>query len=126
MLAVTLFYARFTGLCALLILNGAGYLPRIAGHGGAMMMPVARLALLRAYPRSELLPVLNFVTMPGLVGPILGPVLGGVFVTWASWHWIFLINIPIGVAGLLYARKYMPNFTTQGAASTWAAFSCLA
>lgn len=76
------------------------------------MMPVARLALLRAYPRSELLPVLNFVTMPGLVGPILGPVLGGVLVTWASWHWIFLINIPIGVAGILYARKYMPNFTT--------------
>ncbi|WP_157799699.1 MFS transporter, partial [Bacillus subtilis] len=45
----------------------------IQGVGGAMMMPVARLALLRAYPRSELLPVLNFVTMPGLVGPILGP-----------------------------------------------------
>ena len=84
----------------------------IQGVGGAMMMPVARLALLRAYPRSELLPVLNFVTMPGLVGPILGPVLGGVLVTWASWHWIFLINIPIGIAGLLYARKYMPNFTT--------------
>ena len=71
----------------------------IQGIGGAMMMPVARLALLRAYPRSELL-------------PILGPVLGGVFVTWASWHWIFLINIPIGVIGILYARKYMPNFTT--------------
>jgi MFS family permease len=71
----------------------------IQGIGGAMMMPVARLALLRAYPRSELLPVLNFVTMPGLVGPILGPVLGGVLVTWASWHWIFLINIPIGVSG---------------------------
>ncbi|BBT73290.1 multidrug transporter subunit MdtD [Klebsiella sp. WP8-S18-ESBL-06] len=84
----------------------------IQGIGGAMMMPVARLALLRAYPRSELLPVLNFVTMPGLIGPILGPVLGGVFVTWASWHWIFLINIPIGVVGMLYARKYMPNFTT--------------
>lgn len=50
--------------------------------------------------------------MPGLVGPILGPVLGGVLVTQASWHWIFLINIPIGVAGLCYARKYMPNFTT--------------
>ncbi|EIF9528000.1 multidrug transporter subunit MdtD [Salmonella enterica] len=77
----------------------------VQGVGGAMMMPVARLALLRAYPRSELLPVLNFVTMPG-------PVLGGVLVTWASWHWIFLINIPIGVAGILYARKYMPNFTT--------------
>ena len=50
--------------------------------------------------------------MPGLVGPILGPVLGGVLVTWATWHWIFLINIPIGIAGLLYARKHMPNFTT--------------
>ncbi len=54
----------------------------IQGIGGAMMMPVARLSLLGAYPRSELLPVLNFVTMPGLIGPILGPVLGGVFVTW--------------------------------------------
>jgi len=84
----------------------------VQGIGGAMMMPVARLALLRAYPRSELLPVLNFVTMPGLVGPVLGPLLGGVLVTWASWHWIFLINIPVGVLGIFYARKYMPDFTT--------------
>lgn len=76
------------------------------------MMPVARLALLRAYPRSELLPVLNFVTMPGLIGPVLGPLLGGVMVTYATWHWIFLINIPVGVAGIIYARKYMPDFTT--------------
>jgi len=84
----------------------------VQGIGGAMMMPVARLALLRAYPRSELLPVLNFVTMPGLVGPVLGPLLGGVLVTWAGWHWIFLINIPVGVLGIFYARKYMPDFTT--------------
>jgi len=84
----------------------------VQGIGGAMMMPVARLALLRAYPRSELLPVLNFVTMPGLVGPVLGPLLGGVLVTWASWHWIFLINIPVGILGIFYARKYMPDFTT--------------
>lgn len=66
----------------------------IQGIGGAMMMPVARLALLRAYPRNELLPVLNFVAMPGLVGPILGPVLGGVLVTWATWHWIFFNQYP--------------------------------
>ncbi|WP_428944585.1 multidrug transporter subunit MdtD [Pantoea sp. FN060301] len=84
----------------------------VQGVGGAMMMPVARLALLRAYPRSELLPVLNFVTMPGLVGPILGPMLGGVLVTYATWHWIFLINIPMGILGIFYARKYMPDFTT--------------
>lgn len=84
----------------------------IQGIGGAMMMPVARLALLRAYPRSELLPVLNFVTIPGLVGPILGPLLGGMLVTWVSWHWIFLLNIPIGIAGVFFARRYMPDFTT--------------
>lgn len=84
----------------------------IQGVGGAMMMPVARLALLRAYPRSELLPVLNFVTMPGLVGPIIGPMLGGVMVTYFTWHWIFLINIPVGILGIVYARKYMPDFTT--------------
>jgi EmrB/QacA subfamily drug resistance transporter len=112
MLAVSLFTLGSLA-CALSTSLASLVLFRVLqGIGGAMMMPVARLALLRAYPRSELLPVLNFVTMPGLVGPILGPVLGGVMVTWASWHWIFLINIPIGLTGLLYARKYMPNFTT--------------
>lgn len=81
------------------------------GVGGAMMMPVARLALLRAYPRSELLPVLNFVTIPGLIGPVIGPLLGGWLVTYATWHWIFLINIPVGLIGMFYARRYMPDFT---------------
>ena len=112
MLAVTLFTLGSLACALSSSLTELVIFRVLQGIGGAMMMPVARLALLRAYPRSELLPVLNFVTMPGLVGPILGPVLGGVFVTWASWHWIFLINIPIGVAGLLYARKYMPNFPT--------------
>jgi len=111
-LAVSLF-ALGSLTCAL-----SGTLPMlvvsrvIQGIGGAMMMPVARLALLRAYPRSELLPILNFVTMPGLIGPVLGPVLGGILVTYATWHWIFLINIPIALAGVFFARKYMPDFTT--------------
>ena len=111
-LAVSLF-ALGSLTCAL-----SGTLPMlvvsrvIQGIGGAMMMPVARLALLRAYPRSELLPILNFVTMPGLIGPVLGPVLGGLLVTYATWHWIFLINIPIALAGVFFARKYMPDFTT--------------
>lgn len=83
----------------------------LQGIGGAMMMPVARLALLRAYPRDELLPVLNFISLPGLVGPVLGPLLGGWLVTYATWHWIFLINIPIGIIGILYALRYMPDFT---------------
>ncbi|MBD2780459.1 multidrug transporter subunit MdtD [Xenorhabdus szentirmaii] len=83
----------------------------IQGIGGAMMMPVARLALLRTYPRSELLPILSFVTMPGLLGPILGPMLGGLLVTYATWHWIFIINIPIGLLGIIYAKKSMPDLT---------------
>ena len=133
--AVTLFTLGSL-LCALSPTLSALVASRVLqGIGGAMMMPVARLALLRAYPRSELLPVLNFVTMPGLVGPILGPLLGGWLVTYATWHWIFLINIPVGIVGaiatlllmpnyqmqtrrfdvsgfILLARKYMPDFTT--------------
>ncbi|MBW7980944.1 DHA2 family efflux MFS transporter permease subunit [Enterobacillus tribolii] len=109
--AVTLFSAgslscALSGSLSMLVISRI-----IQGVGGAMMMPVARLALLRAYPRSELLPVLNFVTMPGLVGPVVGPLLGGWLVTYATWHWIFLINIPIGIAGIIYARRYMPDFT---------------
>lgn len=81
----------------------------LQGVGGALMMPVARLAIIRTVPKNRLLNVWNTMAMAGLVGPILGPVLGGVLVTYLSWHWIFLINIPIGLAGMLLARIYMPN-----------------
>ncbi len=79
--------------------------------GGAMMVPVARLAILYAYPKSELLRVINFMTIPGLVGPLLGPTLGGVLVELLSWHWIFLVNIPVGLLVLWLSRKAIPNFT---------------
>lgn len=82
--------------------------------GGSMMLPVSRLALLYAYPKNELLKVMNFVTMPGLVGPLVGPVLGGWLVDVASWHWIFLINIPIGIGGLILTYFVMPNYTRKG------------
>lgn len=82
--------------------------------GGSMMVPVSRLALLYAYPKSKLLSVMNFVTMPGLVGPLIGPLLGGWIVDVSTWHWIFLINIPIGVVGLFFAQYVMPNFTRGG------------
>lgn len=82
----------------------------LQGMGGALMMPVARLAVLRAFPRNELVAVLNFISIPGLVGPVAGPLLGGWLVTYASWHWIFLINLPVGLAGLLYAWRIMPQF----------------
>ena len=84
----------------------------IQGIGGSMLVPVPRLTLLRVYDKSQLLNAINYAVMPALIGPVLGPLVGGYLVDYASWHWIFLINIPIGVIGILYARKYMPNFTT--------------
>ncbi|MDR1490690.1 MAG: DHA2 family efflux MFS transporter permease subunit [Desulfovibrio sp.] len=79
------------------------------GLGGALMVPVGRLAVLRAFPRSELAEALSFVTLPGLLGPLLGPFLGGLLVSWASWEWIFLINIPVGLLGFILALRHMPE-----------------
>ncbi|MDU1297157.1 MAG: DHA2 family efflux MFS transporter permease subunit [Enterobacter hormaechei] len=84
----------------------------LQGMGGAMMTPVGRLVLLRSVDKSALVGAMAWVTIPALIGPVIGPPVGGFITTYFSWHWIFLINIPIGVAGLIYARKYMPNFTT--------------
>ncbi|MFC0309637.1 DHA2 family efflux MFS transporter permease subunit [Gallibacterium trehalosifermentans] len=81
----------------------------VQGVGGAMMMPVARLTLIKAVPKTELLAAWNLMAMAGLTGPILGPLLGGWLVTYASWHWIFLINIPVGLLGVFFARFYLPN-----------------
>ncbi len=81
----------------------------VQGMGGAMLLPVGRLAVLRAFPRAELLKVLAFVTVPGLVGPLVGPPLGGWLVEVASWHWVFLINLPVGAIGFAAAWRFMPN-----------------
>lgn len=79
------------------------------GLGGALMMPVGRLAVLRSFPRSELVRVLSFVTIPGLLGPLVGPTLGGWLVEYATWHWIFLINIPVAFVGCLASLRFMPE-----------------
>ena len=81
----------------------------VQGAGGAMLLPVGRLAVLRAYPRDRLLQAMSVVAIPGLVGPLVGPTLGGWLVQIASWHWIFLINIPIGLAGCVATALYMPE-----------------
>ena len=81
----------------------------VQGVGGALMMPVGRLVILRVYPRQDLVRVLSFVTIPGLLGPLAGPTLGGWLVEYASWHWIFLINLPVGLLGCLVAMKLMPD-----------------
>jgi EmrB/QacA subfamily drug resistance transporter len=81
----------------------------IQGIGGAMLLPVGRLAVLRSVPRSDFLRAMSFVTIPGLIGPLIGPTLGGWLVEVASWHWIFLINLPIGLIGGIAAWRVMPD-----------------
>lgn len=80
----------------------------IQGIGGALMLPVGRLAVLRAYPRHEFVNKMTLMTLPGLIGPLLGPLMGGWLVEYASWHWIFLINLPVGVLGCVAALHFMP------------------
>src|ERR1700744_1849170 len=74
----------------------------VQGAGGAMLLPIGRLALLQTFPRERLLPAMSFVPIPDLLGPLIGPTLGGWLVEVASWHWIFLINVPIGIIGGLF------------------------
>ncbi len=82
----------------------------VQGVGGAMMVPVSRLTLMRAYTREDFVKVFNFITIPGLVGPVVGPIVGGWLVTYASWPWIFLINIPLGLVILLFSLRSFPDF----------------
>jgi EmrB/QacA subfamily drug resistance transporter len=81
----------------------------LQGVGGAMLLPVGRLAVLRSFPRGEFLRAMSFVTLPGLIGPLVGPTLGGWLVEAASWHWIFLINLPVGIAAAAATLRFMPD-----------------
>ena len=87
----------------------------VQGIGGALMIPVGRLAILRSFPKAEFVSAMAFATIPGLIGPAIGPFLGGVFSTWLSWRMIFFVNLPFGLAGLWMARRYMPDY--RGASS---------
>jgi len=77
----------------------------IQGIGGAMMAPVGRIVLLRSFPKAELMAAMTYVTMPALIGPAVGPLLGGFLATYANWRWIFFVNIPIGLLGVVLAWK---------------------
>ena len=82
----------------------------LQGVGGAMMMPVGRLSIIRTFPKSELLGAMNFVIIPALIGPLLGPTLGGLIVHWISWRAIFFVNVPVGLIALFLVWKYMPDY----------------
>jgi EmrB/QacA subfamily drug resistance transporter len=85
----------------------------LQGMGGAMMTPIARLVLVRSSPRHQLVEAMAWLSIPGLVGPIMGPPVGGFITTYFSWHWIFLINVPIGIIGLILVTRYLPEFPRQ-------------
>lgn len=88
----------------------------LQGMGGAMMTPVARLVLVRATPKRDLVSAMAWLTVPALIGPLVGPPVGGFLTTYASWHWIFLINVPIGLVGIVLAGRVLPDLEPEGAA----------
>ncbi|ROP62723.1 DHA2 family multidrug resistance protein-like MFS transporter [Enterobacter sp. BIGb0383] len=85
----------------------------LQGIGGAMMVPVGRLTVMKIVPRTHYMAAMTMVTLPGQIGPLLGPALGGLLVEYASWHWIFLINLPVGIIGGIATLMLMPNYKMQ-------------
>lgn len=86
----------------------------VQGLGAAMMTPVGRLAIVRTFAKSELLMAMNFVIIPALIGPLLGPTVGGLIVLWVSWREIFFVNVPMGIAALAIIHRYMPDYRGEG------------
>ncbi len=82
----------------------------LQGCGGAMMLPVGRITMVRTFAKSELINAMSFVAIPGLVGPMLGPVIGGAIIGYFHWSVIFFVNIPIGLCGLVLVYRHLPNY----------------
>ncbi|HEX3682885.1 MAG TPA: DHA2 family efflux MFS transporter permease subunit [Bryobacteraceae bacterium] len=87
----------------------------LQGFGGAMMVPVGRLTLVRAFEKSELVRTMSFVAIPALIGPMLGPIAGGLVVRYLHWRYIFFLNIPIGIAGLVLVYLHLPDYKEKRA-----------
>jgi EmrB/QacA subfamily drug resistance transporter len=94
----------------------------LQGMGGALMVPVGRLVLLRSVPKHELVQALSWLTIPALVGPMVGPPLGGFITTYFDWRWIFLINLPMGLVGILLAKRFIPDLREPTPPLDWRGF----
>jgi EmrB/QacA subfamily drug resistance transporter len=94
----------------------------LQGMGGALMVPVGRLVLLRAIPKNELVNALSWLTIPALVAPMIGPPLGGFITTYFDWRWIFLINLPMGALGIALAWRFIPDLREPVAPLDWLGF----
>jgi EmrB/QacA subfamily drug resistance transporter len=112
-LAVGVFMMGSIGCALSSSVTGFVFARILQGAGGAMMTPVGRLVLLRSIDKSALVNAMAWVTVPALVGPVIGPPLGGFITTYLSWHWIFLINIPIGLLGITLALRYIDPIRTE-------------
>ena len=88
----------------------------LQGIGGAMMTPVGRVIVVKSAPKSDLVKAMNYITIPGALAPLLGPSVGGFIVTYFSWPWIFFINLPIGLAGLILVWKFIPEIHEESVA----------
>src|SRR3954471_8785630 len=99
----------------------------LMGMGGAMMVPVGRLVVLRTTAKTDLIRAIAYLTWPALVAPVVAPALGGVLSTYASWRWIFLVNVPLGLVALLLAVRLVPDVRAPGAAVLdWRGFALVA
>jgi EmrB/QacA subfamily drug resistance transporter len=114
-LALGLFMAASIGCAFSNSLEAFVFWRAVQGMGGAMMVPVGRMVVIRTVAKSELVRALSFIAMPALIGPMLGPPIGGLIVTYADWRWIFFVNIPIGVLGIILASIYIPNLKQESA-----------
>src|SRR3984957_16150369 len=86
----------------------------LQGCGGAMMVPVGRLTIVRSFAKSELVRAMSFVAIPALIGPMLGPLAGGLIVGFFHWRAIFFVNVPMGLAGLYLVYRHLPDFRSEG------------
>jgi EmrB/QacA subfamily drug resistance transporter len=113
--AIALFTLASAGCAAAVSLPMLVATRVLQGVGGAMMVPVGRLLVIRTTAKTDLVRAIAYLTWPALVAPVLAPALGGVLSTYASWRWIFLINVPLGLAAFLLARRLVPDVRADDA-----------